>query len=97
MVRILPLSAALLNKTLIECQNGTIGLRMRLAWGRHRVGPNLPAPELQEIPESEENKKRTKYPFYEVYSTPEEAAAAAERRNQDKNIPPPPIARDSTE
>lgn len=34
-----------------ECQNGTIGLRMRLAWGRQRAGPSLPAPELHEITE----------------------------------------------
>lgn len=70
---------------------------MKLAWGRRRAGPSLPAPELQMIPESEEDKRKSKYPFYEVYNTPEEAAVATERRNRDKNIPPPPTAGESTE
>lgn len=76
-----------------ECQNGTIGLRMRLAWGRRRAGPNLPAPDLHEV--AVDNK--VKYPFYEVYNTPGEAAVATETRNRGKDIPAPPYAQGSTQ
>lgn len=79
-----------------ECQNGTLGFRLRLAWGRRRAGPNLTAPDLQEITIDEES--RVEYPFYEVYNSLEEAAAAAEGRNRDKkNVPSLPSPQGSTE
>lgn len=77
-----------------ECQHGTMGFRMHLAWGRRRAGPNLPAPMLHTVPIDDEGK--VKYPLFEVYDTPEEAAAAAELRRRGKDIPPPPSPWETT-
>jgi hypothetical protein len=64
-------------------------MRMRLAWGRRRQGPNLPAPEI--IPVSKEENLPGRYPLYEVFDTQEQAMAAAAIRNRGKDIPAPPI------
>jgi hypothetical protein len=73
-----------------------MGVRFRLAWGRRRDGPSLAAPALPEI-NSEEGQIGSKYPFYEVYETKEQALAAAARLGQGKDIPPPPDVSQSTE
>jgi hypothetical protein len=74
-----------------ECQNDKLGLRFRMAWGRRRAGPNLPAPALPTgnfI--TEEEKQTTKYPFYHVFDTRAQALQATEIRNRRKNVPAPP-------
>jgi len=76
-----------------ECQKGNLLFRFRLAWGRRRAGPGLPAPTLL----LEEGEPATKYPLYDVYDTPDQAGAAALIRNRSKDIPPPPSVLESTE
>lgn len=81
-----------------ECQNGTIGLRMRLAWGRRRESADYPGPTMSGfIPSGNKGLKTTQYSFYEEFSTPEQAAAATTIRNRGKDIPAPPLASVSTE
>jgi hypothetical protein len=72
-----------------ECQKDTLGFRTRLAWGRRRQGPNLPAPEIAPI--GEEGHQSSRYPLYEIFDTHEQAATAAAIRNQGKDIPAPPL------
>jgi hypothetical protein len=79
-----------------ECDKDTMGLRFRLAWGRRREGPSLAAPALPEI-SGEGGQIRSRYPFYEVYETKEQALAAAATLREGKNIPPPPVVSQSTE
>lgn len=75
-----------------------MGLRLRLAWGRRREGPDLPAPPLPELVIVNKGGQNTAiYPFYEEFSSPEQAAVAAAIRNQGKDIPAPPLASESTE
>jgi hypothetical protein len=68
-----------------------------MAWGRRRAGLKLPAPVLAEVTSEDESQDITRYPFYEVYNTREQALAAAATRNQGKDIPTPPLASQSTE
>jgi hypothetical protein len=62
---------------------------MRLAWGRRRHGPNLPAPEIAPI--SKEGDQFGGYPLYEIFDTHEQAVAAAAIRNRGKDTPVPSI------
>jgi hypothetical protein len=64
-------------------------MRLRLAWGRRRQGPNLPAPEIVTMSKGESQSGR--YPLYEIFETQEQAMAAAAIRNRGKDIPVPPI------
>jgi hypothetical protein len=75
-----------------ECQKGNIIFRVRIAWGRRRAGPGLPASALPEVtPISEESKVTSKYPLYEVYDTPEQALEGIAIRARGKDIPEAPL------
>ncbi|PVG04205.1 S-adenosyl-L-methionine-dependent methyltransferase [Serendipita vermifera] len=76
-----------------EGTKGTYGLRVRIAWGRRRAGPNLPAPPLPVLPESEPTGSHAKGPLftYEVYNSLQEALEKAALRARGKDIPPPPL------
>ncbi|KIM26246.1 hypothetical protein M408DRAFT_194255 [Serendipita vermifera MAFF 305830] len=81
--------------TIEETQKDTLGFRFRLAWGRRRAGPDLPAPKLPEIDYDEGGETIARYPFYEVYDTPEQAKEATLVRNRGKDIPEPPFLSES--
>jgi len=69
-----------------------MGLRVRIAWGRRRTGPDLPAPLLPEVKLAyEESRPLNKYPLYEIFDTPQQALAAMEIRNRNKDIPEAPL------
>jgi len=75
-----------------------MGIRFRVAWGRRREGPTLPAPALPHITSTDTKERNTvSYPFYEIYDSEEQALAAAAIRDQGKDIPPPLPASQSTE
>jgi len=77
------------NKSSPECEKDTLLVRVRLAWGRRRQGPNLPAPEI--VPLSKEEDQFGRCPLYEIFDTQEQAMAAAAIRNRGKDMPVPPI------
>jgi len=69
-----------------------MGIRARIAWGRRRAGPELPAPPLPKAKLAyEESQPTSKYPLYEIFDTPQQALAAMETRIQNKDIPDAPL------
>jgi hypothetical protein len=80
-----------------EAHKDTLGFRFRLAWGRRREGPSLPAPPLSLVPNNGESEPTVKYPLYEVFDTQEQASARAAIRNRGKDIPVPPTASETRE
>jgi hypothetical protein len=62
--------------------------RFRLAWGRKREGPGLPAPDLDISPLTEVS---VPYPNYYEYDSTEHSQRQAAIRNRNKDTPPPPL------
>ncbi|KIM23715.1 hypothetical protein M408DRAFT_332205 [Serendipita vermifera MAFF 305830] len=82
-----------------ECVNDTLGMRLKIAWGRRREAPSLPAAPLPKVvlEDTRESMTMGNYPLYEEFDTKEQALAAAAIRDGPKDIPAPPLPFESTD
>ncbi|KAG8823122.1 hypothetical protein FRC17_009400 [Serendipita sp. 399] len=62
-----------------------MSLRIRLAWGRRRLGPGKPAPPLPTVQLDDSNSPSRRYfPYFFVHDTKEESIRQTANRNRDK-------------